>query len=173
MITLTPNSTVSHYWLIRWNEEVRFYIQKVKGQVHYYIMLLKNGFLVVIQHQNSGTEPFMLTFTPTANIGSQINLTCLSLDCGRMPGYLDSTGRTCKASHRQGPASHWSLTQELFAEALGLTTALLFSLNYSHLLMSIVFSRVYCLVVSTVLIVLNLHNLHFMATTSVVAVQLL
>ncbi len=39
-------------------------------------------------------------FTPTGNLESPVNLTCMSLDCGRKPGYLErahaGTRRTCK-----------------------------------------------------------------------------
>ena len=51
-------------------------------------------------------QPFTLTFTPTGNLESTINLTCMSLDCGRKPEYPEkthaNTGRTCKL-HTEGP----------------------------------------------------------------------
>ena len=50
-------------------------------------------------------QPFTLTFTPTGNLESRINLTCMSSDCGRKPEYpvriYASTGRTCKSYEKQ------------------------------------------------------------------------
>ena len=52
-------------------------------------------------------QPFTLTFTPTGNLESIINLTCMSLDCGRKPEYSQrthaNTRRTCKL-HTERPA---------------------------------------------------------------------
>ncbi|KAJ8248657.1 hypothetical protein COCON_G00233860 [Conger conger] len=47
------------------------------------------------------------TIIPTGNLDSPISLTCMSLDSGRKPEYLEethaNTGRTCKL-HREAPA---------------------------------------------------------------------
>ena len=53
-------------------------------------------------------QPFTLTFTPTVNLESPMNLTpfCMSLDCGRKPENPERThaytGRTCKL-HTERP----------------------------------------------------------------------
>jgi len=51
-------------------------------------------------------QPCMLTFTPRVNLKSPIKLTCMLLDYGRKPEYLERTltytGRTCKL-HTERP----------------------------------------------------------------------
>ncbi len=45
-------------------------------------------------------QPFTLTFKPTGSLESPINLTCMSLNCGKKPEYQEEihadTGRTGK-----------------------------------------------------------------------------
>ncbi|MED6237221.1 hypothetical protein ATANTOWER_020965 [Ataeniobius toweri] len=58
-----------------------------------------------------------LIHTPKGNLERTINLTGISLDCGRKPEYLVSThtytGRTCKLHAERPPAR--SQTQDLLA----------------------------------------------------------
>ncbi len=53
-------------------------------------------------------QPLTLTFTPTGNLESPVNLTCMSLGCGRKPEYPEKTHagtrRSCKL-HTESPQS--------------------------------------------------------------------
>ncbi len=49
------------------------------------------------------TQPLTLTFTPTGNLESPINLTCMSLDCGRKPEYPEKTHAEHANSTQKGP----------------------------------------------------------------------
>ncbi|MEQ2237687.1 hypothetical protein ILYODFUR_025623 [Ilyodon furcidens] len=58
------------------------------------------------QHRHTqDKQPCTHSFTPKGNLERPINLTGMSLDCGRKPEYpVRSTGRTCKLRAERPPA---------------------------------------------------------------------
>ncbi len=76
-------------------------------------------------------HPFLLTFTPMGNLGWPVNLTCMSLVCGKKPEHPVEThagmGRTCKL-HTERPQLHdrfqpWTLL--LWGDSVNHRTAVL------------------------------------------------